>query len=101
MEYLNTAGENTADLQDLNCLGSRYFSDKEELAYRHHTFLCEQLVSMLSNFMFNPPILEDLCLKREGLGQKRVQNYLASRDMFFCILETTLWHTKTLRKSKS
>lgn len=63
--------------------------------------LCEQLASMLSNFMFNSPILEDLCLKREDLGQKRVQNYLASQDAFLCVLKTTLWHTKTLRKSKS
>lgn len=63
--------------------------------------LCEQSVSMLSNFMFNTPILEDLCLKREDLGQKRVQNYLASQDTFSCVLKTTLWHTKTLRKSKS
>lgn len=58
--------------------GSRYFSTKEELDYKEQAFLCEQLVLMLSNFMFNPPFLEDLCLKREDLGQKRVQNYLAS-----------------------
>lgn len=78
MKYLNAADESMADLQDVNGLGSRYFSSKEELHYKEHTFLCEQLISVLSNFMLNPPILEDLCLKREGLDQKRVQNYLVS-----------------------
>lgn len=37
MKYLNAADESMADLQDVNGLGSRYFSSKEELHYKEHT----------------------------------------------------------------
>lgn len=37
MKHLNTTGQNMADLQDLDGLGFRYFSSKEEFACIQHT----------------------------------------------------------------
>lgn len=44
--------------------------------------------------------ISDLSLKRESLGQKRVQNYLANREAFFVCFKDNLLHTNLWEKVK-